>query len=127
MGSMTDAFETALLKHVVDEAAWTPPETIHAALLTAVTDAEAGTVTECADGGYARQPVSWSAVAGGATANSALLQWPAAVAGYTVAGVALYSDETAGELLFVDDITPVELNAGDRFEIAVGDLDLSFD
>lgn len=127
MGSMTNAFETALLKHVVNQQAWTPPATLHAGLLTAITDAEAGTVTECVDTGYARQPVTWATVANGATDNGAVLQWPSAGSGYTVVGLGLWDAASGGNLLFVDDVTSTVLAAGDRYEIALGSLDLSFD
>lgn len=127
MGSMTNAFETALLKHVVNQQSWSPPATLYAGLLTAIADAEAGSVTECNDIGYARQSVSWATVSGGATDNSALLQWPAAAAGYTVVSVGLWDALSGGNLLLVDDVTATALSAGDRYEIAIGNLDLSFD
>lgn len=48
----------------------TSPATVYLALFTAVTDAEAGTATECAFSGYSRQAVTFGAPSNGATSNT---------------------------------------------------------
>lgn len=53
-----------VLNHVYRNTAMTSPVTVYAALLTAVTDAEAGTVTETAYTGYARVAITFGAPAG---------------------------------------------------------------
>lgn len=127
MGSMTNALETSVLKHLVGETSYTMPAQLYAGLLTAITDAEAGTVTECADANHVRQAVSWANVSGNATDNDTGVTWPVAAAGYTVVGVGLWDAETAGNLLMVDDVTSVALNAGDQYVIPIGALDLTID
>lgn len=50
-----------LLNHVYRNTAMTSPTTVYAGLITAVTDAEAGTVTEASFAGYARVAAAFSA------------------------------------------------------------------
>lgn len=54
--------------------AWTPPATVYASLLTAVTDALAGTVTEASYAGYARAAITFGAPAAGPAAAGQKIQ-----------------------------------------------------
>jgi len=107
----------------------TPPATIYVGLLTAVTDAEAGTVTEATGGTYARQSVTFTDPAGtGATANAGAVTFNADADLGTITHIGLYDAATAGNLLATADITPdAVVNNGDTFEIAIGDLDFTLD
>lgn len=125
-GELTNAGEAALLKDLVNEADNTLKAT-HVGLLTAISDAEAGSVTECADSGYARLPVTWTAVTSSATENEGDLTFGAAVEGFTVVGLGLYSASTAGTLLAVKSVTSQAVAIGNQYQIPDGNLDLSMD
>lgn len=71
--------------------------TRYLALFTAITDAEAGTGTEVAAAGYARQAVAFTADTDGAGDNSGVIEFgPITGAGGTVVGVALFDAVAAG-------------------------------
>lgn len=85
---------------------FTAPAAVYAGLLTAVTDAEAGTVTETAYGGYARQAVTFAvpgASLGGRQSLASAINFPAksdAPVSNMVA-VGIFDALTAGNLLDV--------------------------
>ena len=82
----------------------TAPATIYAGILTAITDAEAGTVTEAAYAGYARKAVAFGAPAGGSggrqVLNAALVLFDAKTdVGQVIGiGVGLWDALTVGNL-----------------------------
>jgi len=85
---------------------FTAPATVYAGLLTAVTDAEAGTVTETTYGGYARQAITFGAPAaslGGRQILASALTFPAKsdAGSVTIIAVGIYDVVTAGNLLDV--------------------------
>lgn len=85
---------------------FTAPAAVYAGLLTAVTDAEAGTVTETAYSGYARQAITFGAPGanlGGRQTLASALTFPAkADAGAaTIIAVGIFDALTAGNLLDV--------------------------
>ncbi len=94
-----------LLNHVYRNTAMTSPTTVYAALLTAVTDAEAGTVTEAAYTNYARQAITFGAPAGatgGRRIQNSSLAFPQAGSGPTTAiAIGVYDAATVGNLLDV--------------------------
>lgn len=73
------------------------PAGVWVGLMTAVTDAEAGTFTEVTGGSYARQAVTMSAPTDGAGSNSADVVFPAPTANWGTATHFAYFDAvTAG-------------------------------
>lgn len=124
-GTLSNAFEQILLKHMIGESSYNMPATLYCGLATAVTDLEAGTFTECADAAYARQPVTWAAANGGASSNSALIQFPAAASGYTVEAVLLFDHISAGNFLGGDAAMSQAVGTGEAYQIPIGDLDIS--
>lgn len=85
---------------------FTAPATVYAGLLTAVTDAEAGTVTETSYGGYARQAIAFGAPGanlGGRQILAGALTFPAKsdAGAATIIAVGIYDALTAGNLLDV--------------------------
>jgi hypothetical protein len=85
---------------------FTAPAAVYAGLLTAVTDAEAGTVTETTYGSYARQAVTFGAPAanlGGRQTLAGALTFPAKSDAGSVAiiGVGIFDALTVGNLLDV--------------------------
>lgn len=106
--SMSTYLTDALLNHVFRNTALTSPTTVYAALLTAVTDAEAGSVTEASYTGYARVAVTYAAPAAGDVGGRKITTSGATTFGQktdagtqTVIAVAIYDAITAGNLLEV--------------------------
>ena len=126
MSIKTKTYEDRVLNAMRGTAltAWTP----YAGLLTAVADAEAGTVTEIAYTGYARQAVTFGAPAAGTVTNSGVVSFGqmTAGAGGTAMAVGYYSAATGGELRYVVALdTPKAIAVGDTPEFGVGDLELA--
>lgn len=107
------------------------PTTLYVALLTTNPTTNSGTgLVECSDTGYARQPITaasgWSAISLNADnvhdqiSNGAALTFPAASAGYTVVGVALYDAVTAGNLLMYQAVTSQAVASGNQYQLAAG-------
>lgn len=109
-----------LLNHIYRATASTAPATVYAGLLTAVTDAKAGTVTEASYAGYARKAVSFAAPGAGGggrqISNSAQVLFDAKTDAGTVSVIAVgvYDASTAGNLL---DIIFLD---GDDVIVAIG-------
>src|SRR6185436_14277182 len=100
---------------------------VYLALFTAVTDAEAGTGTECAAAGYARQAISFGASTDGAGSNDAAVTFGPLTGTGTVTHAAIMDASTAGNCL-----TAIKALAasktyqdGDSIQFAIGDIDFS--
>ena len=126
--SFTNFLETEILDHVFGGNAYTAPSTLYVALFTAVSDAEAGTVTEVTGGGYARQSAAFT-VTGNTASNSASVEYPTATASYgTVTHVGIYDASTGGNLMCTASLTASKaIDTGDVFRIPTGDLDITLD
>lgn len=82
--------------------------------------------TSNAAGNTTRKAVTFSAASGGAITNSAALTWTSVSTTETYTHVSFWSDIAAGTFLGSDDLnTPRSVTAGDNFEIAIGDLDIT--
>ena len=121
--STTAAGMDLILNHVYRNTALTTPTTIYAGLLSAVTDKEAGTVTEFTTGtygGYARQAVAFGAPAaalgGRQIASTGAVTFPAKsnAGAVTVVAIGLYDALTVGVLYDV-----ILLSAFDPIEVSV--------
>ena len=78
-------------------------------------------------GSYARQSAAFSAAAGGTTSNSGTISFPDMPA-ETLTHVCLWDAVSAGNCLWTGALSPNKTtNAGDTFQIAAGDLDVSLD
>ncbi|MEY4718485.1 MAG: hypothetical protein RL563_1103 [Pseudomonadota bacterium] len=107
MAALTNYLENKLIDHIFQSTAYTGPSTLYIALFTAVTDGEAGTVTEVSGGSYARVAVTanasnWSDATGnnGTTANVNPIAFPAATADWgTATHFGIYDASAAGNLL----------------------------
>lgn len=101
---------------------------IYVALFTAVTDGEAGTVTEVSGSGYTRKQVnavSWdTTTVVGEAKNLASVDYGTAGASWgTVTHVGFYDASSAGNLWMVGALTlPRTVNTGDPVSFAVGTL-----
>lgn len=120
MGAKTNYLEDAIVNHIFRGTSYTPPTDLQVALFTAITDGEAGTVTEVAGGGYARVSVppgtaNWAATVGGngTTSNVNAITFPAPTANWgQVTGWGIY-DQLGNLLYYANLTTPKTVNAGD--------------
>lgn len=79
-----------------------------------------------AAGETTRQAVTFSAASGGSITNSAAVTWTNVSTTETISHVSFWSANAAGTFLGSDALnTSRSLTAGDTFEIAIGDLDIS--
>lgn len=113
MAALTNYLENKLIDHIFQNTAFTGPTTLYVALFTAVTDGEAGTVTEVSGGSYARVGVTaslsnWADATGnnGTTSNVNVITFPTASADWgTVTHFGIYDAPTAGNLLIYAALT----------------------
>lgn len=108
--------------------------TTYVALLTTNPTKNDGTgLVECSDTGYARSAgaiasTGWSAISTNADniheqiSNAAAITYGAAVATYTVVGLALYDASTAGNLLWYGAVTSQAVSIGNQYQVAIGQV-----
>ena len=129
MAGFSDYYENTIINHLLRNQAFTPPATIYVALFTtAPADDGTGSV-EVSGGAYARQTVTLSAAALGATSNSADITYPTATANWgTVVAAGLFDALTVGNLLAWANLAASKVvNSGDVFKFLTGDLDFTVD
>ena len=126
--SFSNYLETKVLDHVFGGTAYTAPSTLYLALFTAVSDGEAGTVTEVSTGGYARQSVAFT-TSGNTTSNTSAVEYPTATANYgTVTHVGIYDASSSGNLMAYATLSSSKtIETGDVFRVPAGDLDITLD
>jgi hypothetical protein len=124
--SFTNFLETEILDHVFAGAAYTAPGTKYLALFTAISDGEAGTVTELSGSAYARQTVAFT-TSGNTTSNNAAVEFPTATGSWgTVTHVGVYDAASSGNLMAYATLSSSKAIAtGDVFRVPSGDLDIT--
>lgn len=136
MAAFTNYLENKLIDHIFQNTAFTSPSTLYVALFTAVSDGEAGTVTEVSGGSYARVAVTanssnWSDATGnnGTTSNVNAVTFPAATADWgTVTHFGIYDASTAGNLLVYAALTSSRnITNGSTPSFAAGALTVQID
>lgn len=112
MAALTNYLENKLIDHIFRTSSFTKPTSLYVGLLTGITDAEAGTITEVSGGSYARvvrNPLdaNWNAsTTSGTTANTASLQFPSATADWgTCTHFGIWDAATGGNLLIYAPLT----------------------
>lgn len=127
MSDLSNYAENALVNHLLRNTALTSPTTVYLALFTAVTDAEAGTGTELAVSGYARQAVAFDAPSNGATQNSAIEDFGPLTGSGTVTHAALFDAVSGGNAISVIKALAASKTfaSGDTIRFAAGDIDFS--
>jgi hypothetical protein len=125
-GNLSNYLENKLIDHFLGTTAYTMPTTVYVALYTAAPD-DTGGGTQVTGGSYARQAATFSASSGGATSNSANIDFAGMPAVTTVA-IGIFDALTSGNLLLHGTLTTNKTtDAGDTLRIATGDLDISID
>lgn len=132
MSNLTNFAENKIVDALFRAQALGAPATWHVALLTAVTDAEAGTVTEVSGGGYARASVAASLAnfagtqsagsttastgTGGQTSNNNTITFPSPSGANwgVVTHIALYDASSGGNAWVISALTQSKtINNGD--------------
>ena len=126
--SFTNFLETEILDHVFAGAAYSAPGTHYLALFTAISDGEAGSVTELSGSAYARQSVAFT-TSGNTTSNNAAVEFPTASGSWgTVTHVGVYDASTSGNLMAYATLSSSKaIASGDVFRVPSGDLDITLD
>lgn len=133
MAGFTDAFERAILDHVLTDPAWTPPGTLYIGLSSTTPTEAGGNFTEPSGGSYARVATTasdWSAAAGTTPAvktTTATKAFPAATAdwasGSDLTHFGLFDASTAGNLIAWGALTTAKpVLSGDTASFAAGAL-----
>lgn len=127
MANATNYLELKVLDHVLSEGVrdYTPSTTLHIALLTAVADGEAGSVTEVSGNGYARTAVTFNAASGGSCTNNGDITFPTASGGAfgTITHIGIYDASTGGNLLIFAALADSKtVSDGDTFVIQNNNL-----
>jgi hypothetical protein len=122
-GGISTAFANTVLDWLFRAQTLTPATNIQVALFsTACSDAAAG--TELSGGSYARTTCNgWDAASGGASANTAAINFPQATGDWSAAVyAALYFDATYGLYLDINDLTVLN---GETGRFIAGALDIT--
>ena len=127
MSAFSDFLENELLDHILRNEAYTAPSTVYVALFTGSTGLESNAPTlEVVDAtGYARQSAAFDVAASGATANSGVLTFGAAVDSNwgIVTHIATMDASTNGNVLYYGSLgTSQNINIGDSLRLPIGDL-----
>jgi len=139
MSAMSNYLEKALNDHVLGNTAYSASATVHFALFTAVTDGDAGTVTEVSTSatGYARASVTNNttnfpgATSGtGSKSNGTQITFPTATGAWgTVTHWGIYTAASGGtNLLYWGELTAARsIVTGDTPRFNAGDFTITFE
>jgi len=124
--SFTNYLETEILDHVFAGAAYSAPATLYIGLFTAISDGEAGSVTEVSGDAYARQTMAFT-TSGATTSNNAAVEFPTATGSWgTITHVGIFDASTSGNLMVYATLTASKaITTGDVFRVPSGDLDIT--
>lgn len=126
MSDFSNYAENAIANHLFRNSALTSPTTVYLALFTAVTDAEAGTGTECSSTGYARQAITFGAPSNGVVTNSSAVTFgPLTVSTTSITHVGIFDALTTGNALSILKAPTggtISFSSGDSIQFAIGNL-----
>lgn len=129
--SLTQAYASAIMDHILGGPDLTRAATVYAALFTAAPGGgSAG--TEVSGGSYARVAITnnatnWPAATNGLKSNGATITFPTATADWgTVVTVGIFDASSGGNLLMTATLSPSQaVPTGVTVSFAVGELDLT--
>lgn len=128
MSGFSDYLENEIIDHVFAGAAYTAPASLYIGLyISAPSDAGGG--TEVSGGSYARESVTFTTAASGATSNSANVEFATATANWgTITHAAVFDAVSGGNMLAWGALTTSKtINNGDVFRIIANDFDITLD
>lgn len=120
---LAEATANAILNALCKSAAWTEPEAVWVQLHTG--DPGAAGTSNAATETTRKQATFGTDADGGATSNTAALEWTDVAGSETYTHYSAWDASTSGNFLFSGTVTANAVTAGDTFRIAVGDLDVS--
>src|SRR5690606_2869037 len=117
--AMSDYLADAWLAHLFRDDEYTAPSTTYLGQYTTTPTASDPGVEVSSDG-YDRQAAVWDATGLGTHVLDNLVSWaPLGADDLTLSGWALHDDDSGGNVLWFDSwAVPVEVDAGDTFEMA---------
>jgi len=136
MAALSSYMANKIIDHMYRNQAFTPPSTVYVALFTASTGLSTNNPSaEVSGNGYARQAIALDPASGGATANTADIEFPVATGSWgTITHVAIVdhpSNTTWGTNVNVLAYAAVSPNqaiaSGNIFMLPAGNVDLSFE
>jgi hypothetical protein len=131
MGSFGDYLEDALINHITGKTAFTMLGHLYVALSTADPTDDASGMAEPSSGSYARvetHPADWAASSGGATSNSAIIEFPESTGSWgNCTHFAIFDADTVGNMLGHGQLTAARNVSGAGFtpRFKAGELDIS--
>jgi len=133
MSAFSDYYENAIIDHMLRNQVFTPPTTLYVALFTADTGLEANNPSvEVTGGAYARQIITLTAAAAGASDNTADIIFPTASASWgSVTQAAIVDHISAVDwgigvnvLMWADLTAPKTVSTNDVFKFLLGEFDV---
>jgi len=128
MAEMSNYLENALLNGTLNATTYTAPTTVYVSLWTSNPNDD-GSGTEVSGGSYARAAVSFETASGtaGNVLNDAVVEFPAATAGWgTVGWIGINDAASGGNLMYHTALDAAKtIDTGDIFKIAVGNLSVT--
>jgi hypothetical protein len=126
MADFSNYAENATVNHWFRNTATSSPTTVYLALFTAITDAEAGTGTESAATGYARQAITFGAPSNGAITNSSAVTFgPLTGTVATIVAVGIFDALTTGNAISILKAPTggnITFSSGDSIQFAISNL-----
>lgn len=124
MANMSSYLRDAMGNHVVLGTVYTPPDDLYLGLCTVAPDADS-IGTEVEGGSYERKIVAFTADAGAGNFTNPLVTIPNMPA-VAVVGLIVMDSVTAGNLLFFESFTAVNVASDDTYVVAADTLKLNF-
>lgn len=123
---MSNYLETALINATLRNTSYTSPTTVYAALFTD-DPTDAGTGTEVSGGSYTRKAITFGAPSGGASTNSAAVEFDQATGSWgTITHFGIYDASTSGNLLYHGALTTSKtIDSGDVFKFSTSNISVT--
>ena len=125
MTAASDYAEVKILDHLLGTTAWTMPSAVYVKLHIGAAG-EDGTANAAAE--TTRKVVTFGGAAAGSAANDSTITWTAVAASETYSHWSLWDAATVGNCLLNGTLgSSAVMEAGDTYEIAIGDLTVTAD
>lgn len=124
---MTNGGESQALKFLLAQSPTAPTSPFKLALFTSDPTETGAAGTEVSGGSYARQTITFAAESGGASSNSAQIDFPAATAGWgTITHIGIYDSAGTPVMFWYAPLSAsVTIATTDIFRVNAGDITVS--
>lgn len=125
--NLTNAGETAALRFLLGQSPTAPTTPFKLALFTSDPTETGAAGTEVSGGAYVRQTIAFTTESGGASANSAQIDFPAATANWgVITHIGIFDNAGSPVMYWYAPLSAsVTINTTDIFRVNVGDIQLS--